>query len=92
MRGSEMTRAEPASKRVRGGRRIAATLAAFLLALSIANPSAADEYDSNNAGHPLKMVAYLLHPVGVVIEYLILRPAHWIGSHEPFKTAFGHED
>jgi hypothetical protein len=71
---------------------IAASMAIILLVVSISNPAAADEYDSKNAGHPLKIVAYMLHPVGVIIDYLLLRPAHWLGSHEPFKTAFGHED
>jgi len=84
----------------RGSRRgrVTAAAAALLLAvsmsmsMSMANPAAADEYDAENAGHPLRIVAYILHPVGVVIDYLLLRPAHWLGSHEPFKTAFGHED
>ena len=38
-----------------------------------------------------RIVAYILHPVGVLIDYLVLRPAHWLGSHEPFSTIFGHE-
>jgi hypothetical protein len=37
------------------------------------------------------MVAYALHPIGVLIEYAILRPANWLGGIEPFKTIFGHE-
>ena len=44
------------------------------------------------AGHPLRIVAYVLHPVGVLFDYLIFRPAHWIGSKEPMKTIFGHTD
>ena len=52
----------------------------------------ADEYDEDSAGHPLRIVAYVLHPVGVAIDYLVLRPAHWLVSHEPMKTLFGHED
>jgi len=71
-------------------RTAAASLAVFLLAL--ASPAAADEYDPEYAGHPLRIVAYVLHPFGVMIDYLVLRPAHWVGSHEPFSTIFGHED
>ena len=51
-----------------------------------------DEYDSKEAGHPLRIIAYALHPVGVVIDRLIFRPAWWLGSHEPFHTLFGRTD
>lgn len=60
--------------------------------LAFASPALADEYDEDSAGHPLRIVAYVLHPVGVAIEYLVLRPAHWLVSQEPMKTVFGHED
>jgi hypothetical protein len=30
--------------------------------------------------------------VGVLLDYLVMRPAHWLGHREPFKTLFGHED
>lgn len=78
-----------------GTRRRATRLAAAVLALgmlSLSSPAAADEYDSAYAGHPLRIVAYVLHPLGVVVDYLILRPAHWVGNHEPFSTLFGHDD
>lgn len=71
-------------------RLVASALALAFLAL--ASPAAADEYDSKYAGHPLRIAAYVLHPVGVIIDYLIMRPAHWVGNHEPFSTIFGHEE
>jgi hypothetical protein len=40
----------------------------------------------------LRILAYCVHPVGVILDYLIFRPAHWVGSHEPMKTLFGHKD
>jgi hypothetical protein len=70
-------------------------LASALLVLGLlvaAQPAAADEYDPNYAGHPLRVLAYVVHPVGVLFDYLIFRPAHWIGSKEPMKTIFGHKD
>jgi hypothetical protein len=70
-------------------------LASALLVLGLlaaARPAAADDYDPAYAGHPLRIVAYVLHPVGVILDYLIFRPAHWIGSKEPMKTLFGHTD
>lgn len=51
-----------------------------------------DEYDSQEAGHPLRIAAYVLHPVGVIIDWVIFRPAWWVGSHEPFYTLFGRTD
>jgi hypothetical protein len=55
-------------------------------------PAFAQEYDGKEAGHPLRIVGYVLHPVGVTLDYLILRPAFWVGSHEPFRTLFGRTD
>ena len=70
-----------------------------LLGLAVALPlvlggtaSHADEYDADRAGHPLRIAAYIAHPVGVVLDYLIFRPAHWLGSKEPLRTLFGHEE
>lgn len=61
--------------------------------LALAAPSgAADDYDPKDAGHPVRIVAYVLHPVGVIIDRLILRPAYWLGSHEPLRTLFGRTD
>lgn len=78
----------------RGGRRIGAMLAVLVAAATLAgaSPVIANEHDPKTAGHPLRIVAYVLHPVGVALDYLILRPAHWLVEREPFKTAFGHED
>ncbi len=59
-------------------------------ALLVAAPAAADDHDSQTAGHPLRIVAYVLHPVGVVLDTLIFKPAHWLVHHEPFTTLFGH--
>jgi hypothetical protein len=76
-----------------GFRRVAA-LVLLALSLSLAAPHAAraDEYEADRAGHPVRILAYLLHPVGVALDYLVMRPAHWLGHHEPFRTLFGHED
>jgi hypothetical protein len=53
---------------------------------------AGSDYDSLEAGHPLRIAAYVLHPVGVILDRLILRPAAWIGRHEPIKTLVGNTD
>jgi hypothetical protein len=66
-------------------------LGVLALALAAA-PVSADDHRSDRAGHPLKIVATVLHPVGVLIDYVIFRPAHWLAHREPFKTATGHDE
>jgi hypothetical protein len=58
--------------------------------LAVAGPARADDYDPGRAGHPLRLIAYALHPVGVAIDYLLMRPAHWLVEKEPARTIFGH--
>jgi hypothetical protein len=73
-------------------------LATLVLATSVANAmnnamsDDKEKYDPLEAGHPLRIAAYVLHPVGVIIDRLILRPAYWLGSHEPIKTLVGRTD
>jgi hypothetical protein len=76
----------------KGARSLLASLVLAASLLGAARPAAADEYDPSYAGHPLRILAYVVHPLGVLVDYLILRPAHWIGNHEPAKTIFGHTD
>ncbi|HSJ95911.1 MAG TPA: hypothetical protein VLC53_02490, partial [Myxococcota bacterium] len=43
--------------------------AALLLALLAAAPTArADDHDPKRAAHPVRIVAYALHPVGVLLD------------------------
>jgi hypothetical protein len=77
--------------RGRGIRGVVAGCAALVL-LASAGPALADDYAPKRAGHPLRIVGYVLHPIGVAIDYLVMRPAHWVGTREPFKTIFGHQD
>ena len=68
---------------------LAALLA--LVAFAAAPGARADEYDPQRAGHPVRIAAYVLHPVGVVLDLLIFRPAHWVGSLPGLDELFGHE-
>jgi hypothetical protein len=52
----------------------------------------ADDHDPERAGHPLRILAYAVHPIGVALDWLIVRPAHWVVEREPFRTIFGHEE
>jgi len=69
-------------------------LVGLLLAVSLLSAplaATADDYDNEKSGHPLRVIGYVLYPVGLLIDTLIFRPAHWIGSQEPFETLFGHD-
>jgi hypothetical protein len=68
-----------------------AVVVAAMAILAGATPAAAEDYDSTRSGHPLRILAYVVHPVGVILDWLIFRPFHWIGSHEPIKTIVGQE-
>ena len=69
-------------------RSTAAVLAAAAIALTAA-PVTADEYQPQRAGHPMRIVAYALHPVGVILDYLIFRPAWAVAQYEPLRTLVG---
>jgi len=71
-------------------RRLGAGLA-LVCALGAA-PAGADDYDPREAGHPLRIYAYVLHPVGWLLDVAILRPAHWIGHLPGVRAVFGHTD
>ena len=51
-----------------------------------------DDHDPTRAAHPLRIVGYVLHPVGVTLDWLLVRPAVWAVRHEPFRTIFGYQD
>lgn len=56
-------------------------------------PATADAhvYDRDDSDHPLRYVAYALHPIGIAIEYGVLRQIHWIVSQPDWDVIFGHE-
>jgi len=87
-------RGNPALEPVRASRRLrsSAGAAALALVLLVAAPGArADDHDPERSAHPVRIVGYILHPIGVVLDFLIVRPAHWVVEREPFRTLFGHE-
>ena len=62
-----------------------------LLALMVPTLASADRYRSQRAGHPLRIVAYALHPVGVILDTLIFKPAWSLAQYEPLRTLVGME-
>lgn len=52
--------------------------------------AAPDEYDDSQS-NPFRVAAYLLHPVGVVTEWVLFRPLHFlVSANEPLEKFFGH--
>jgi len=64
-------------------------VAGLLVALAAVPASAVDEYDDSQA-NPLRLAAYLVHPVGYVAEWLVTRPFHRIVSQDDLEPIFGH--
>lgn len=70
-------------------------LVLLLMALSLVlgpKPSSAepDEYDDSQS-NPFRVAAYLLHPAGFVLEWIVFRPFHFlVSSTEPAEAFFGH--
>jgi hypothetical protein len=50
----------------------------------------ADQYDPQRAGNPIRIAAYILHPVGVLLDYGLMRPCFYVIKREPFSTIFGY--
>ncbi len=51
----------------------------------------ADEYDDSQS-NPLRVTAYLAHPVGVLLEWVLFRPLHFLVSSTPeAEYVFGHQ-
>ncbi len=59
---------------------------------SYASTPVHDDYDPRTSAHPLRIAAYGLHPVGVALDWIVVRPAVWVVRHEPFRTIFGYQD
>ncbi|GEM_PF-499286 len=41
--------------------------------------------------HPLRIVAYIVHPVGMALEYVVMRPIHYVVSQPKLDVLCGHE-
>lgn len=50
----------------------------------------ADDCYSDIESHPFRLVAYAVHPIGVALEWAIMRPLHWAVSRPSTAPIFGH--
>ena len=53
-------------------------------------PGYYDGYDDSQA-HPLRIAAYVIHPVGYAVEWLLTRPIHALVSQPELTPIFGHK-
>ena len=56
--------------------------------LVYSDPAAASQANDN----PFRWVAFILHPVGQVIDYTVNRPLYAIGRHAPYPFGYTTED
>jgi hypothetical protein len=61
------------------------------LLMALSTTSFAHTYVRDDDGHPLRIIAYALHPVGMLAEYAISRPIHWLVSRQDLCKIFGHK-
>jgi hypothetical protein len=48
-----------------------------------------DAYDDSQS-HPLRLLAYAIHPVGFGLEWILTRPIHFVVSTPGLERIFGH--
>ena len=49
----------------------------------------ADDYDDSQS-HPLRLAAYIIHPIGWTLEWLVTRPFHELVAQPDLAPVFGH--
>jgi hypothetical protein len=70
--------------------RILVTLA--LMAALVGAPATArahDAYDDSES-HPLRLLSYGVYPIGFALEWIAMRPLHFIVSSPQLEPVFGH--
>ena len=64
-------------------------VAALLVSLLATPALAVDDYDDSQA-NPFRIIAYVLHPIGYVTEWLFTRPLYRLVSQDDLEPIFGH--
>jgi hypothetical protein len=57
---------------------------------AVSSPAAADA--PIGYGYPFRLVAFVLHPVGVVTDLVVVRPIYWVTSLAPGLFGYTAED
>ncbi len=67
-----------------------AVAVALLGSAQLSFAGGADDYDDSQS-HPLRLAAYLIHPIGWSLEWLVTRPFHELIAQPDLAPIFGHE-
>ena len=62
-----------------------------LAIMTVASVATADRYTRATNDNPLRIVRYVVHPVGMALEYTVMRPIHWVVSQPNLDVLFGHK-
>jgi hypothetical protein len=69
----------------------------FLLGLGLAallvggaTPARAHDAYDDSESHPLRLIAYAVHPAGWLVEWVAMRPLHFLVSHPQLERISGH--
>lgn len=72
-------------------KKLFAVCLSLAVSLACARPALSHELEPEEAGHPLRVTAYILHPVGYVLYHAIFKPAHALISSPGASEVFGHK-
>ena len=68
---------------------VAAVAVALFGSAQLSFAGGADDYDDSQS-HPLRLAAYILHPIGYTLEWLVTRPFHELVAQPDLAPIFGH--
>lgn len=71
--------------------RLVFALLLAVVAATALSPLMADPYRRGKSDNPFRLVSYVVHPVGILLEYAIFRPVHWVVSQPNLDIVFGHQ-
>jgi hypothetical protein len=66
-----------------------AVAVALLGSAQLSFAGGADDYDDSQS-HPLRLAAYIIHPIGWTLEWLVTRPFHELVAQPDLAPIFGH--
>ncbi len=66
------------------------TVVVVAMIVAVSTPARAHDYDRGNSDHPMRYLAYLVHPFGIALEYGIARPIHQLASQPHWRIILGH--
>jgi hypothetical protein len=62
----------------------------LIVALGAGAPVAAHDAYDDSESHPLRLAAYGAYPIGYLVEWVVMRPMHFVVSHPQLERIFGH--